>query len=356
MKIIQIFITFVFYFFYSSLIFFNVGHTQTIHRLNNNPGADTDFYEFQKAHDEAKNEDIIMVHGSNIHYGNAIITKQLHIIGPGYYLDQNPKTQIYPNSAQFDEVTLNKGSEGSTLTGLEITSFLKINTGNVNILKNKIYYISLSNAHNIKISQNYINYRYSYQNNRGDLIVYGGINLYGNCYSLIINNNYIYGSYSGSDVNYDFPSSIYNSGRMNAEIYNNIFAYSLKVENSTLKNNILLNGHVDCSSCVYWNNIAKGTIGFGNNNNNKNSVNVDEIFVGYPDKASYSQDGRWVLTSDSLAKGAGDDGKDCGIFGGNEPYILSGIPSVPNIYELNVPRVGVSGQNIIVNIKVKTNK
>jgi hypothetical protein len=37
-----------------------------------------------------------------------------------------------------------------------------------------------------------------------------------------------------------------------------------------------------------------------------------------------------IKTRTSPGLGAGFGGTDCGIFGGAEPYVLSGIPPIPN--------------------------
>jgi hypothetical protein len=61
------------------------------------------------------------------------------------------------------------------------------------------------------------------------------------------------------------------------------------------------------------------------------------------------------LASNSPAKGSGENGTDAGAFGGDEPYILSGIPSIPSIYQLTVPANVPQGGTLNVQIKAKTN-
>ena len=69
---------------------------------------------------------------------------------------------------------------------------------------------------------------------------------------------------------------------------------------------------------------------------------------------SDSPDGKYELLDDpaNLALAAGVWGDECGIFGGSNPYILSGIPPIPSIYELIVPAVGNTLQ---IRIKARTN-
>ena len=126
------------------------------------------------------------------------------------------------------------------------------------------------------------------------------------------------------------------------------------------KNNILL-----CNSSIYFgyhfddypnvkNNIFKATHGEEGVNGNMFGVDMTTVFIDDTNPA-YSDDGQYILKSDSPAKGAGVGGTDCGMFGGSSPYKLSGIPGIPNIYELNVPENGYTNDGINVEIKVKSN-
>jgi hypothetical protein len=56
-----------------------------------------------------------------------------------------------------------------------------------------------------------------------------------------------------------------------------------------------------------------------------------------------------------LGLGAGFGGVDVGIFGGPEPYVLSGIPPIPTIYFLTAPAIGEKNTGLPVQIKVKSN-
>ncbi len=63
-------------------------------------------------------------------------------------------------------------------------------------------------------------------------------------------------------------------------------------------------------------------------------------------------DGQYMLSENSPAKGAGSNGSDIGPFGGPDPYRLSGLPNLPNIYELSTVGL-VSGDELPVTIKIK---
>ena len=75
------------------------------------------------------------------------------------------------------------------------------------------------------------------------------------------------------------------------------------------------------------------------------------LFIGgnVPDKA-------YKLNPTSSAKGAGVGGIDCGAFGGNDSYVLSGLPAIPHIYDIVAPTSGSATSGLAVKVKVKTQK
>ena len=73
---------------------------------------------------------------------------------------------------------------------------------------------------------------------------------------------------------------------------------------------------------------------------------MSDVYIGWPTPGSYSSDGRFKLKDDAPAIGFGilaGSSVDCGAFGGPAPYILSGMPPVPSIYELEAPETVTSG-------------
>ncbi len=67
-----------------------------------------------------------------------------------------------------------------------------------------------------------------------------------------------------------------------------------------------------------------------------------------------STDGKYQLKAGSPAIGYAYGGGDCGPFGGASPYVLSGMPNIPAIYELLVP--GAGGSNLNITIKAKSHQ
>ena len=61
-----------------------------------------------------------------------------------------------------------------------------------------------------------------------------------------------------------------------------------------------------------------------------------------------------ALKPNSPAKGAGSGGTDIGMFGGVNPYVLSGIPSVPTFYQLTAPSNTATTNPYVITFSVKS--
>jgi hypothetical protein len=334
-----------------SLIIIGLSAQAKVYRLNNNPGTGAQFSSAQTAHDSCHAGDTIYVEGTTISYGTLNITKKINLIGPGYFLAQNPQTQVSSGTAYFAQINCNTGSAGSYLTGLDIV-YLIIYDNNIIIKRNYIrgsnnnapsFYLFGNNA-NILIIQNYISGPQS--------SAYAPLYLKPGCSNITISNNYCEGTGAGYPVVYVDPAS-------SAAITNNIFKgttnANVTINNSTFNNNFILinGGSVQGSGNSMHNNFSTSaafdTTTGGNPNHNHISINPANYFLGFG-----SNDGQWKLKAGSPAIGAGYNGEDCGIFGGFDPYILSGIPTIPSIYFFAAPSSG-SG-TLPVHVKIKSNK
>ncbi len=80
--------------------------------------------------------------------------------------------------------------------------------------------------------------------------------------------------------------------------------------------------------------------------NNLINVDMSTVFA-----ETGSTDGKWQIKPGGPADGSGTNGTDMGIFGGNDPYVLSGIPPLPAIYEFYGTNAGAI--NFPVQIKIK---
>lgn len=324
-----------------ALAMFGVQIQADVLRVNNITGAGAAYTTLQDAHDAASNGDTLAIDAS-LTYGNIVVTKQLVIIGPGYFLGENSDTQANISPAGVDVITFNSGSEGSLVTGLWIKERIFVNVSNIVIQKNLLktnysaYLIQIDTGlNNTIIKQNYIYNESSYN---------WGIDI-GTHSQAIISNNFI-----GHDRGSSYAALKARSSSV-VTIENNIIGGQIEMNNASvsIKNNILLAGTVSGISGGISNNIANDGQ-FGSDDGNQTATMTD-VF-----KYSGSTDGQWQLKTGSPAIGAGVDGIDCGMFGGLAPYELSGIPGpMPVIYYLHSSGQGTESAGLQIHLKSKVN-
>jgi hypothetical protein len=310
-------------------------------RVNNNPAIDADFATFQEAVAGASEGDTLYVEGSQFSYGDQYLTKRLVVIGPGYFLTENDSTQVSNLEAKFEEFAIDTLASGSKIYGLWFwDGDVVINGSDVVFARNKIPYyhdhIMLAQNNsviNCVITQNYCS-------------AIASSTTYFNPVNVLISNNYI-------------DSWISFHGNSSCVIFNNLIGIKCVVYNSIIKNNIHYgssssgDGFNENTNNVFeYNMTTKSTIipGVGN----VSDIVPEDIFVDYDGSLDYSTDGKWQLKEGSAAIGAGENGVDCGMFGGTSPYVLSGMPAVPHIYEAIVPTSGSAASGLPVTIKVKS--
>jgi hypothetical protein len=312
-------------------------------RLSNNPAVKADFSTFQAAHDAATEGDTIYVDGTgvNLSYGAATVSKKLIIIGPGYFLEENDSTQVAKTVARFNSMLIEPSAAGTEVYGIYFQHYsgyhLKIRASNVVISRN---YFNQSGNDRILLRDNIQNVSIT-QNYAFSLSIEAGVTS-----NILVANNFF-----GDRVEMGNTSS--------GIFLNNLVRYHIQVYNSVIKNNIIYSGGSSVvisesySGNTIKNNLYVGNLGSTGNSTNKANVNMDEVFVDFAGNLGYSTDGRWQLKPGGPASGAGENGIDCGMFGGSAPYVLSGLPPVPRIYEAIVPTSGSSVSGLPVIIKVK---
>jgi hypothetical protein len=310
---------------------------QHLKRVNNNPGADPDYATLQAANDAASNGDTIYVEGSPTDYDGADISKELVIIGPGYFLTDNDSTQAFGIAATFNgNINFNTGSAGSIITGCIINASIMLDVSDISIIRCKLYYIYIiSDVNNILILQNYISSL--------NFSTYGKM-----VTNSVISNNIVIDGM-------DFSST---SG--NLQIVNNVctgYNNVINVYNASIANNIitLSNGYISVNTGNAINNNIFAGAGTNANGNQYNVV-MANVFVDFSGSLNYSDDAKWKLKTGSPAIGAGVSGIDCGVFGGPTPYVLSGVPNLPHIYEATIPGTAYSNLGLACTIKIKSGK
>jgi len=302
-------------------------------RVNNNATMNANFASFVAAQSTVSPNDTLYFEGSTVSYGNIVLTKPLVIIGPGYFLEENPQTQSNYITAKFGTIGFTTGSSGSILAGLVVQDNITINVSNISITKCNTGSILLNSVTasvgDVLLLQNYI---------KGQLYDNGSNTIF----NLIISNNYIFNGFYGTPISFETTTS--------GTISNNVFEGNLNVSNFTITNNILTSGSLTQNNNVFYKNICNG-IQFPIGNGNQQNTIMSGVFVG---TTGNSTDGQWQLKEYSPAIGKGNDGTDCGMFGGSSPYVLSGLPSIPAIYEIDMPATGDNINGIDVTIKAKT--
>lgn len=360
--------------YFSSLILFfslflNVNTAQaTIWRLNNsnggalNPAIQASFptaTTLQQAHDNSNVQpgDTLHIEQSTATYGPLIMTKKLVLIGPGFFLDKNPKTQVNGSyGAPVGAITMDAAScAGSVLTGLTINGNVNMGTSRLILMRNYIAgstvfvgAIGTTATDSLIIAQNYMepSTRIGIQERTGGTGIITNLN---------ITNNYI-----GAHSNNSSYTSISTGGRVSGGLLkNNVLFSRMQVSNMYVLNNMMFGTYSNTFyNCLLEFNAVKVATQFqapSGTNITTNSVNnLAQSNLGFINESG-TADNSMQLQTTSPAKGAGKSGEDMGIFGGAMPYVLSGIPAVPNVYELTIAPVAAGATSISVTVSAKSN-
>ncbi|MDA3853092.1 MAG: hypothetical protein PF444_02480 [Bacteroidales bacterium] len=300
-------------------------------RVCNTPGIDADFTSFKLAHDGASAGDTLMFEGSNLLYGDRdTLDKQLVIVGPGYFLDENDMSNDYILPAKLNTLHIKPEGKGSVIMGMSIVGAfdnLTVDGDDIIITRNYIQgTIALCMSYpikNIVISKNYL---------AGIDTRWGSENLFAT--GVIICNNIV-----TSEISFNENTT--------ATIINNVVGSGITVSHSTVKSNISSYLSARVGSNYEYNLVSHDApAGIGNTG----GAVWDELFVS----GDTSSDGAYVLSENSTAKGAGEGNADCGAFGGNDSYILSGYPPFPVVFNAQVPPTGTTG--LLIKIEARSQK
>jgi hypothetical protein len=306
----------------------------TVWRVNNRIGANADFTSLTDAHNAASIGDTIYVEGSPSAYTIFSITKPLTIIGAGYFLNENPDTQVDNFESWISSpITFNAGSQGSKIMGCYISNSVTINISDITVERNIFIGSAFINSgasigNNITIINNYFA-------NSGPSNTSLALNS-GAGTGRVIANNYFRGTI------------VISSTQLNNVLLNNIFAgFSVTINNAIHSNNIQTNGTFTHTNSIFTHNIGHSTQ-YGTADGNQQNVVMTNVFVGL---TGNSTDGQWQLKPGSPAIGTGQGGVDCGIFGGNYPYVLSGMPPIPSVFEFDSNSLPVNTLNVTISAK-----
>ncbi|MCB2222411.1 MAG: hypothetical protein KQI35_18650 [Bacteroidetes bacterium] len=337
------------------LVTFSLSAYCNVWRVNNRPNVDADFSSFSSAHNAAASGDTIYLEGSPTSYGLIGFYKKLVVFGTGYWLDENDSTQAYQNTSKITGIGFFNGSSGSVVEGLEfeytyVNSVVGANiyVGNITIQRNRFILHSNNGTatgvavqgalNNIIIRQNYIKCTAGITGNaRGVLAT----DYLPNCE---IKNNFL-------EVGIDNSAVLITETNEAASLIlsNNVIWGDLETSYSSHYNNILLEGnYTPGTGDINSNNLCNATQ-YPNINGNQQNVDMSTVFEDY---TSYIDNG-YILAAGSPAIGAGVGGNDCGVFGTGEPYVLSGMPPIPAIFEVEMTQ-SIGTSTLPVTIKAKS--
>lgn len=325
------------------LFAFLEGKAQTVIRVVNGQNLQTVI-------DNATAGSTIMVEAGT--YGSINVNKKIEFIGTGYNL--NNSITAYIGVSILGNVNFLVGSEQSKIQGFQAGD-INVGANSVWVQRNKCATIRIGNngsvalrADNVLVRQNTgerpevttQSIGFQIKNN----IFYSGFYFDTAGLGQVINNTFNGGYFTGKN-NY-----------LNTEFRNNIITQITDLRQGSLGyirtgDNFIINFFpFFIQNNVFQNYIPTLTT---TNTINANFTNMYLAFPNNPD--NLQEDARYQLHPNSPAKGAGENGTDAGAFGGDEPYILSGIPSIPAIYQLTVPANVPQGGTLNVQIKAKTN-
>lgn len=298
-----------------------------IWRVNNTVGAHADFANANAAVAAAAPGDTLHIEASAIDYGALTLNKKLVVRGTGFFLNEtapNPNTQYNKNNAFFNQITMEAGSKGSIVEGLAFNNAY-LRDSLITFQRNWVNTFYLSTIRDISgdtLRHNFFNggiYLSSGSYKTKGLFVYNNIingaisinaALVANADGFVINNTFLSNN-SFISSNFIYQNNIFNSSNFGTYRDANTFLNNVSVDN----------------------NLPPG-------NGNITGATFNNLYVGGSTGTGYSSDARYQLKTGSPAIGAGQlNGVpvDCGAFGGPAPYVLSGMPQMPSIYEIAMP-------------------
>ena len=319
-------------------------------RVDNRPGRPTDFPDLGTAISKAKAGDTIYIAGSMDTYGSykeTVVNKKLKLIGPGYFLDENfPRNRTESFPATIYELRISEEGAGTEIAGLSFSRWFKVQANDCFIHRCHFlgFGVEIGNPHVVvgsRIHQCFFDDGLIMKRCR-DLLVSN--NLFASTTSQKIGDLTVNGGqavtvsfYHNTFINCDV-SKLFGDSQFTLE--SNILYFNSE---SGMKN--FLDSDIRLSSQDLVGHLAVNGRSLG-----LEAPVLDEVFL-----RAGSSDARWQLglNAENSARGAGQFGEDLGCFGGDTPYVISGIPPVPHfeIFEAQ-STVGPTG-TLKVRLKAK---
>lgn len=310
-------------------------------RINNDNTKSAKFVSINEAmnSDEVADGDTLYLDPGCLLSDAQTVTKQVVIMGCGYNAYDRP----YGSAIISGTLTIN--AEHTKIIGMELQGETRIAANFVTLERCKSTYgitCSGNSCTNATIRQCYISV-----GTRSDITGLGPSNTESKSWT--IENCILYANgYSGRSICNLYGATI----RNNLMITNGFDSggYTIyKLNSCEIKNNIIINTY---GSNYTTSGIANCTIA---NNVISQSINPDyNQIVGNSLAAILTGDyERYTLVENSPAAGYGDDGKDCGIFGGQFLYVAGGLPQGHPYFTKAVIGANVSEGVVNVSLQIK---
>lgn len=283
-------------------------------RVNNSESNGAPYTTAADAITAAEDGDVIILEASTKDYGDFTVNKNVTIQGSGYFLDVNKASKEGAASSAVGTVTVT--AENAKLTGLEAWKFT-ICANNVIVNRCAVRFIEIGK-----------NYSFS------DTSISG----------CIIHQNFILQSIS-SDSYSGYPENIQITNNLFSACDNDKIIWQLR--NSVISRNTfayfssMWSKIARIDNCVIENNIGGGVIFAGDTNTYQNNF-CDAEYDAFNNNRNDK-----LMQEAELSLGV-----DAGAFSGEDPYVLSGLPSSPRVVDLTVPASVEQGQDLNVTVKI----
>lgn len=307
---------------------------QTIRRVSTSVTGTNIYADFAAAQTAAVAGDIVQME-PGVYSFDINLSKNLTVVGPGYFLGtaQNPNLQANSQTAQVNTIYFSAGSAGASVSGVSASSAY-IGANNVTLQRcyiSSYVYLNLLNSanSNVNIRQNYL-FGIAHNYNQGTT-------------NLLITNNIFTGpiNMNASD-----------SGEFRNNVLSDQFSYSATMSNFNVVNNYFgyqYNSPNFTNCTVIYNAFQYGS--YPTAGNNQNNVAKTAVFTLAPGSTQFDA---WfqLKSGTNVLRSTGENGQDIGAFGGNSPYKLGGLPAIPAIDQLSN---SVSGNSLNVNLSTRSN-
>jgi hypothetical protein len=296
--------------------------------------------------------DTLYLSGGNYSATGVDFSKPLHLFGTGYHPDSTTATG---RTIVGEFLLIQTAASGGSIEGIYFTTGIKFGMSEAT---NDVSDFSLKRCYVKSLDMGNFPSAFASNNIISECVIAGSLSgSYGglpDAQNNTFKNNVIYNGIEGFGSGNVFENNVFVDNLNGFNIDNS--------ESSTFRNNIFIGeleslGNVQY--LVFENNLTSHPTDFNYvyygsvSLNNIYDLAVNSLALNYSSGNSnqyFLQD--FHLPPDSPAIGAGMNGTDCGIYGGDSPFKEGGVPSNPHIQAKNISNITDEEGNLPVMIKV----